>query len=227
MNELILTGLTMDSREIAELTGKEHRNVMADIREQLGKLDGGVLRFQHSYLNVQNKEQPCFKLPYRETMILISGYSVELRARIVDRWLELERASAPRIPKTYAEALQLAADQAKEIEAKSLALEKAAPKIEAFNDLMRSENTMSITQAAKHFGLHPKTEVFPYLRAHGYLTQTDLPTQAALDAQYLAQRQNVDRFGICHPQAVVLTSQLEHWRAHVVKQIKRWAGEIS
>ena len=94
---LISEERTMDSREIAEITGKEHRNVTRDIEEQLGKLEGGVLRFEHTYRNSQNgQEYRCYKLPYRETMILISGYSVELRAAVVDRWMELERAEADR-----------------------------------------------------------------------------------------------------------------------------------
>jgi phage regulator Rha-like protein len=81
----------MDSREIAELTSKRHFDVCKDIETQLGKLDGGVRKFAHTYRNEQNgQEYRGYKLPYRETMILISGYSVELRAAVVDRWLELE-----------------------------------------------------------------------------------------------------------------------------------------
>ena len=88
--------LTMSSREIAELTGKEHRNVMADIRKMLTELHGenGVLNFQQSYINGQNKEQPCFNLPKRESLILVSGYSVQMRATIIDRWQELEAMAA-------------------------------------------------------------------------------------------------------------------------------------
>ena len=81
----------MSSREIAALAGKEHRNVMADIRSMLLELHGenGLLKFQQSYTKSQNKRQPEFLLPKRETLILISGYYVELRARIIDRWQEL------------------------------------------------------------------------------------------------------------------------------------------
>jgi len=98
----------------------------------------------------------------------------------------------------------------------------AAPKVESFDALMRSERTMSITDAAKHFGMHPKTQVFPYLRSMGYLTLTDLPTQAAIDAGYLSLRESASKDGRVWPQAVVEAWQLENWRAHVVHQVKYW-----
>lgn len=85
--------LTMTSREIAELTGKEHRNVIRDIRTLLTDLygEGGELSFEHTQVNPQNGQSyPIFKLPKRETLILISGYHTELRAKIIDRWQELE-----------------------------------------------------------------------------------------------------------------------------------------
>ena len=86
---------TMSSREISELTGKRHDNVMRDIRSMLTELhgEGGVLIFEASYLNEQNKEQPCFHLPKRESLILVSGYSVKMRAAIIDRWQDLEDKS--------------------------------------------------------------------------------------------------------------------------------------
>ena len=88
---------TMSSREIAELTGKEHRNVMRDIRTMLVELhgEGGVLSFEQTYTNPQNNQSyPCYALPKRQTLILISGYSISMRAKIIDRWQELE-AQAP------------------------------------------------------------------------------------------------------------------------------------
>jgi phage antirepressor YoqD-like protein len=109
------------------------------------------------------------------------------------------------------------------VEEQRAALALAAPKVESFNALMRSDQTMSITDAAKHFGLHPKGEVFPYLRERKYLTDRDLPTQAAIDAGYLALRE-VERRGDGKiiPQSCVLASQLETWRIRVVPQIAAW-----
>lgn len=102
----------------------------------------------------------------------------------------------------------------------------ARPAIESHAALMRSEKTMSITQCAKHFGVHPKTEVFPYLRARGYLTSKDLPSQDALDADILALVETRDRYtDAIYPQAVVRVCQLEKWRTVVVPNIEKWKDE--
>ena len=47
---------TMSSLEIAELTGKDHRNVMRDIRVMFEQLDNlkGLLSLEHTYTHPQN-----------------------------------------------------------------------------------------------------------------------------------------------------------------------------
>lgn len=95
MNQLVnlnQNNQTMSSREIAELTGKRHDNVMADINKMLTELYGeeDVLNFQGIYLDAYKREKPCFNLPKRETLILVSGYNTTMRAAIIDRWQELE-----------------------------------------------------------------------------------------------------------------------------------------
>lgn len=84
------TGLTMSSVEVAAYTGKRHLHVLRDIRKMLVELGEGETRFGSTYLDTQGKPHPAFNLPKRETMILVSGYSTQMRARIIDRWQELE-----------------------------------------------------------------------------------------------------------------------------------------
>lgn len=92
MNALMLptTAKTMSSKEIAELTGKEHKNVMADIRNMLEQLGHSTADFSAVYKDQQLISRPCFDLPKRETLILVSGYNIQMRAKIIDRWQELE-----------------------------------------------------------------------------------------------------------------------------------------
>ena len=87
---------TMSTREIAELTGKRHDNVMADAKAMLEELGGGVPEIQDTpYTHQQNGQTYReYLLPKRESLILVSGYSVSMRARIIDRWEALESGKA-------------------------------------------------------------------------------------------------------------------------------------
>jgi len=80
----------MSSLEIAELTGKRHDNVMADIVKMLTELD--ILKTQgiSIYRDSMNRKQECYNLDKRLSHILVAGYSIPHRAAIVDRWLQLE-----------------------------------------------------------------------------------------------------------------------------------------
>jgi len=76
---------TMSSIEIAELTGKRHDHVIADIRTMLDELGIQSPEFSGDYIDARNRAKPCFNLPKRETLILVSGYSIAMRAKIIDR----------------------------------------------------------------------------------------------------------------------------------------------
>ncbi|WP_375627958.1 MULTISPECIES: Rha family transcriptional regulator [unclassified Bartonella] len=92
MNNLVntQTTLTMSSREIAELCDKRHDNIVRDIRQICIDLKIEVSKFQGNYKDSTGRKLVCYNLPKRECLILISGYSTVLRAKIIDRWIELE-----------------------------------------------------------------------------------------------------------------------------------------
>lgn len=132
--QMLNTVITMSSREIAELTGKQHKEVLRDVRNMLKSLGIESAQFCADYMDDKGRTYPCFNLPKRETLILVSGYSIELRARIIDRWQELEAAKREiSVPHDYLSALkalvvseeakQAALDKAKELET-TLALDK-------------------------------------------------------------------------------------------------------
>ena len=60
MNELINIEAknTLTSLDVAEITGKEHKNILSDIKDEISKLgeERGRLIFQQSYYtNLQNR----------------------------------------------------------------------------------------------------------------------------------------------------------------------------
>ncbi|GIE46400.1 hypothetical protein Alo02nite_92980 [Actinoplanes lobatus] len=66
---------------------------------------------------------------------------------------------APAIPQTYADALQLAADQARQIEAQAAALAEAAPAAEAWSHLASADGDLSVAEAAKNLSRHPQITI--------------------------------------------------------------------
>ena len=58
---------TMTSREVAEITGKEHKNILVDIRDEIEKLENKGIRaeliFQlGEYLDKNNQKRPQYNL---------------------------------------------------------------------------------------------------------------------------------------------------------------------
>lgn len=143
----------MDSREIAALTGKNHADVCRDIRAMLEGLEVDESKFASVYRGGNGEDRRCYVLPKRECLILASGYSVRLRAAVIDRWAELEAQQAPKLPATYAEALRLAADQAERIEAQALQIEQQAPAVAFVDRYVEAKATQPIRAVAKILGI--------------------------------------------------------------------------
>ena len=84
------------SREIAELTGKRHKHVLRDIEVMLDELGLSCIDFAVALPDSHGRMKPGFQLPKRETLILLSGYSIP-RSRnqwVIDRWEALETGEA-------------------------------------------------------------------------------------------------------------------------------------
>lgn len=88
--------LALSSIELAELLGKDHSELLGDIRVMLIELygDEGVQRFEATYNHPQTgQDYPIFRLPIVEALTLATGYGRNLYTRVVDRWLALEKAA--------------------------------------------------------------------------------------------------------------------------------------
>lgn len=142
--------LTMTSREIADLTGKEHKHVLTDIRKLLEELDIDGPEFRRIYMDSMNRQQTEFVLDRELTDTLLTGYSAIARRNVIARWHKLEsEKAAPAVPQTLSAALRLAADQADLIEAQKTQLAIAAPKAAFVDAYVDSSGLKGFRQVAK------------------------------------------------------------------------------
>lgn len=83
--------VTMTSGEIADLTGKEHKNVIRDIRTMLDDLKADGSNLSHVQEDKDARGYTAaFHLNKDLTLTLVAGYSAKLRLSIIRRWQELE-----------------------------------------------------------------------------------------------------------------------------------------
>ena len=196
MNDLTtitaMTGRTMSSREIAELTGKEHKHVMRDVRElvEQGAIDGSKIG-PISYKDAYGREKPEYLLDFDATMTLVTGYNANLRAAVIRRWRELETGEAkPAIPKDLPSALRAYAEEVEKNQALRLENEAMRPKAAFADAITASEGSILVRELAKILkrnGLNiGGNRLFEVLRDTGYLIKQksgdrDMPTQKAME----------------------------------------------
>lgn len=201
VGETINASEYMTSREIAEVTCKEHKNVLAAIRlmeESWIKVTG--LKFKLSeYTDSTGRKLPMYKLNKTECLYIATKFNDEARAKLVIRWEELERANRMgnfNVPKSFREALLLAAEQQEVIENQQKQIEEKNAKIEAdkpkvlFSEAVSASNksilvrelAKLITQNGYQIG---EKQLYERLRKAGYLCSSgesyNQPTQTYMN----------------------------------------------
>ena len=89
----INTVQTITSLEIAELTGKQHKDVLKAIRNMEPawvKVNGRNFALVE-YKDAKGELRPCYQLTKTECLYIATKFNDEARARLVLRWEELEK----------------------------------------------------------------------------------------------------------------------------------------
>ena len=170
-------GQTMSSREIAELTGKNHQHVLRDcdtLNENYERMSlSKIGQSQYKADNGQTYRE--YRLTKMQTFDLLTGYSAELRIKVNRRWEELEakEQAHQQIPQSFSEALRLAAEQAEKIEAQQKQLQAQAPKVLFADTVIGSQSSCLIGELAKlitqkGYEIGEK-RLFKWLRENHYL----------------------------------------------------------
>jgi Rha family phage regulatory protein len=162
----------MTSLQIAETTGKNHKDVLRDIRILLERGASERNFALTSYDDKQGKERPMYELTPKGCLILASGYDVVLREKIIDKLEEYQQneatsvttlpdftnpAEAARAWAEQFELKQIEAKRADEAESQVLSLTQEIatmqPKISYYDTILNNTSTVLTTQIAQDYGM--------------------------------------------------------------------------
>lgn len=184
MTELVFKGANdqalTNSLLVAEKFGKEHKHVLDSIRELVkgcAENSADPMFEETTYVNVQNKQNyPMFVMNRDGFTLLAMSFTgskaMQFKLEYINAFNQMERALKNQyaIPQTYADALMLAANQAKQIEeqqktiktnaeeivALSDTITKMQPKVSYYDKILASTATLTVTQVAQDYGMSAK-----------------------------------------------------------------------
>jgi len=197
----------MSSREIATLTGKQHKNVLRDIRDMVtavygAEIDGSDLSHEQIQGVAWERDDRGYlavvHLDKSNTLTLLTGYDAKARKRVIDRWQQLEeQVRAPAFdPAKFLESPAAMRGLLLTYTEKVIALqgevEEMRPAVQALDLIAGTDGSMSITEAAKNLQVQPK-QLFGWMRSNEWIYRrpgaaADLAYQARLLTGYLEHK---------------------------------------
>lgn len=197
---------TMSSREIADLTGKQHAHVCRDIRAMLAQINGDKPE-SYSFENLlNNQENPLldsgvsvseygknnagqsvfeYRLNKDYTLTLLTGYDAKSRLRVVQRWQELEAQPAQTfdLATMTGQALRELACKIEECALLNARIITLQPKADFYDHVAGSEALFDRADAAKLLRTGPK-RLWNSLREWKIVQASGTPYQKYYDAGY-------------------------------------------
>ena len=192
-----------DSLKVAEVFGKEHRNIIRAIRNILGvgsNLSAPKWFYESTYIDAQGKPRPMFIMTRDGFSLLAMGLTgakaMQFKVGFIEQFNAMERVvqqvqqtTTPAIPQSFAEALRLAASQAEQIERQQKQIEAERPRVLFSQAVETAKQSVLIGELAKIIcqnGVQTgEKRLFAWMRENGYLCQYgeryNQPTQKAME----------------------------------------------
>ena len=236
MNEIIQSSVyttqkgtpVTDSVKVARVFNKQHKNVMQQVRNLLGSAENSAHKnwfYKSTYLDVQGKQQPLFVMNRDGfsllAMSLTGEKALQFKVAFIELFDKMEATikgniqapatpATPAIPKTFAEALRLAASQQEQIEeqqrlleAKDKQIEESAPRVLFSQAVESAESSILIGELAKILCQNGiaigEKRLFQWMRDNEYLCTSgeryNQPTQRATEMGLFEMRKVTIQIG--------------------------------
>lgn len=179
MNQLIFKsekGNTVTSSLlVAEKFDKEHKHVLDAIRNLVSENSAAKYFYETKYAN-RGKFYPQFIMNRDGFSLLVMGFTGDKALKFKIDFIEAFNAMESRLklPQTFSEALQLAADQAKQIELMQ-------PKVDGYDQFIDSKSLQGFKEVANLLGMG-RNRMMEKLRELNILTKDNIPYQNQLEA---------------------------------------------
>lgn len=168
MKELNPNKKTISSIEIAELSGRSHKDVLKSIRA----MESSWVKVCGRKFSLSSREQfmpnggckdiPCYELTYQECMYIAAKFNDEARAKLVLRWNALETGEEVPvyiIPKTSERSIVTAKQQCliedlqKQVVCQSEEIVELKKKSDYLELILSGPDTIKTTQIAQDYGM--------------------------------------------------------------------------
>lgn len=168
MNNLaeIKTNMTIESREVAKMIGRQHKELLRDIRKYLSDISTSAdLRssdffIESFYKDKKGEERLCYLLTKKGCEFVankMTGKKGNLfTASYITKFNQMEQSQPVQqyqIPQTLSEALRLAADQAETIEAQKKQIEHDRPLALYTEIILKNPGLTKTSVIAKNYGM--------------------------------------------------------------------------
>jgi len=180
--EIMTINQSITSMQIAEITGKRHADILRDIRDESEKLQKSNIGTERKFALSERTDPTGRKIPYyilsKEGVLqLAARYDAVTRAKLIELAMKAEQQiSKYKVPKTFAEALRLAADLEEE-------RQKLLPKAQAYDTFMDGSNLQTMNDVAKCLG-YGRNRLFALLREKKIMRNNNTPYQEYIDRGY-------------------------------------------
>ena len=153
----------MSSKEIAEIVGKEHKNILADIRDEVEKLEkqgikAGLIFQPSEYLDKNNQKRPMYILTKEGVLQLAARYSAVVRFRLIEKvTVPGNSVSVPHQLLAQAQYLVDVENRLSTVEGNVVGIQKDISRIEHNERRTITSNHLTVIAYANMKGINPST----------------------------------------------------------------------